>query len=94
MSSAFCKIAGYLLPSRNLVKIWPRTVIYCRASDCYFKAHFQESKAILNFFRKEFVPMFRVGLQYLDCRITTFLNQTPSWYFPENFRNFWNQIFL
>ena len=25
------------------------------------------------------MAVFRVGLQYLDCRITTLLNQTPSW---------------
>ena len=38
--------------------------------------------------------MFRVGLQYLDCRIAALLNQTPSWYFLENFSNFRNQLFF
>ena len=34
--------------------------------------------------------VFRVGLQYLDCRIATLLNhdqKTLSRYFPENFPN-------
>ena len=38
--------------------------------------------------------MFRVGLQYLDCRLAILLNQTPSWYFPENLPNSWNQSFF
>ena len=38
--------------------------------------------------------MFQIGLQYLDSRIATLLNQAPSRYFPENFPNFWNKLFF
>ena len=38
--------------------------------------------------------MFRVGLQYLHFRITTLQNLTLSRYFPENFPEFWNQLFF
>ena len=84
MTTAFCKIAGCVLESRNRKNLVQHRLFF-------------QSQLLRELGYSKFIPERTSGnvqgkVAVFNCGIATLPNQTPSRYFPENFPNFSNQF--